>query len=495
LITARAQLDLWGYRLRSVVGRVTGIWPDFDHTALDDARTTARLLRGLLSEAPDSLNLTTSALIDWPTASSRPIPTRHRVTAIGRNLVHLVDQLPRARGHHQVDSCALARYRAVLDRAVDDHRIDAHEAAELAELIKAGGLTRSAVEDVHRELLDRQRVDAHADGVITWEEAASLRKLAELVGMPEHIAIEEMLGRQDKARRQALAGWRVVGIGLTDEVADILDLAADHTAATGTSITAPTKLVVARNEDQSVPRVRRAAADGRLVLNPEQARNHLLAVIEQAMPAPVADAPTYRRTPIVRWDEHWRPVELDPHDCIGRFDEDARARALHRVGAGHAPAANAPFRRTVELAPATLAATRADVPTAQQMHANQTSGTPRYMPPRESDLAAASGRAPARPATSGPPSPAPSQGPTSATDRRPVRSTPTSSPASPPRQARGVERARIASGVFFLVLASLLVLITALAALGGTPLGAVTLALLIAAALYWGGAKLIRRKN
>lgn len=40
LLTARAQLDFEQYELRSVVGRVTGIWPAFAHTALDDARAT-----------------------------------------------------------------------------------------------------------------------------------------------------------------------------------------------------------------------------------------------------------------------------------------------------------------------------------------------------------------------------------------------------------------------------------------------------------------------
>jgi DNA polymerase-3 subunit epsilon len=310
LLTARSQLDLWGYRLRSVVGRVTGIWPNFEHTALDDARSTARLLRGFLYDAPERLRLSAPAAPVWPGLPAPGVSTRHRVMADRGDLVHLVDQLPVTRVHRPLDAVALGRYRAALNRAMDDHTIDFEEARELGELIRCDGLTRAAVEQVHRELLEGHRLDVHADGIVTWQEASALSKIARLVGLPEQVGAEEELGRGDKATRRALSEWRVVGIGLDDDVADVLDLAVDYAATTGTSISARTRLVVVNDADRALPRVRRAEDNGKLVLNPADAREHLLAAIREAMPAPPTHEPAHRREPIVRWTEHWRPYEL-----------------------------------------------------------------------------------------------------------------------------------------------------------------------------------------
>jgi DNA polymerase-3 subunit epsilon len=362
LVSARSQLDLWGYRLRSVVGRVTGIWPDYEHTALDDARTTARLLRGLLYDAPEPLRLSAPAPLTWPMITAPVVSTRHRVMADRWDLVHLIEQLPATRVHRPVDAVAIARYRAALHRAIDDHKIDLEETRELGELIRCDGLTRAAVEQVHRELLEGHRLDVHADGIVTWQEASALRTIARLVGLPEQVADEEELGRQDKATRRALAEWRVVGISLDDDVADVLDLAADHAATTGTTISARTRLVVVNDADRALPRVRRAEENGKRVLNPSDAREHLLAVIREATPAPPTHEPVYRREPIVRWTEHWRPYELHVEHCIGRFDEDARSRALHRARPTPSAQSAAATIGTVELAPPAPAATRAAQP-------------------------------------------------------------------------------------------------------------------------------------
>lgn len=362
LVTARCQLDLWGYRLRSVVGRITGIWPDFEHTALDDARTTARLLRGFLHDAPEPLRLSAPAAPVWTGLPAPGVSTRHRVMADRWDLVHLVEQLPVTRVHRPVDAVALDRYRAALHQAMDDRKIDVEEARELGELIRCGGLTRAAVEQVHRELLEGHRLNVHADGIVTWQEASALSQIARLVGLPEQVAAEEELGRQDKTTRRALAEWRVVGIGLDDDVADVLDLAADHAATTGTSISARTRLVVVNDADRALPRVRRAQDNGKLVLNPTDARERLLAAIRKATPSPPAHEPAYRREPIVRWTEHWRPYELHVEDCLGCFDEDARSRALHRARPTPRPQSAAVAIGTVELTPAAPAATRAAQP-------------------------------------------------------------------------------------------------------------------------------------
>ena len=316
----------------------------------------------LLYDVPEPLRLSAPAVPVWLGLPAPGVSTRHRVMADRWDLVHLVEQLPITHVYRPVDAAALDRYRVALNRAMDDREIDLEEAGELDELIRCDGLTRAAVEQVNRELLEGHRLDVHADGIVTWQEASALSKIARLVGLPEQVAAEEELGRQDKATRRALAEWRVVGIGLDDDVADVLDLAADHAATTGTSISARTRLVVVNDTDRALPRVRRAEDNGKLVLNPVDAREHLLAAIREATPAPHTHEPAYRREPIVRWTEHWRPYELHVEDCIGCFDEDARSRALHRARPTPSTQLVATTIDTVEPAPPASVAPRAAQP-------------------------------------------------------------------------------------------------------------------------------------
>jgi peptide deformylase len=245
-------------------------------------------------------------------------------------------QLPAPRIPRPVDAVALDRYRAALHRAIDDRKIDVEEACELGELIRSDGLTRAAVEQVHRELLEGHRLDVHSDGIITWQEADALSKIARLVGLPEQVAAEEELGRQDKATRRALAEWRVVGIGLDDDVAEVLDLAADHAATTGTSISARTRLVVVNDADRALPRVRRAEDNGKLVLNPADAREHLLAAIRATTPAPPTPDPAHRREPT-------RRVIAELHSALQRVSQahvfgKGMGIAAPQIGIGRAAA-------------------------------------------------------------------------------------------------------------------------------------------------------------
>lgn len=160
LVTARSQLDLRDYKLSAVVERITGIWPDYEHTALGDARATTRLLRGFLYDTPDKLLLSASTPQIWHTTNAPVVSTQHRVM-VDQNrwdLVHLIEQLPMSRIPRAVDVDALDRYRAALDLysaalrlAKDDRKIELEEVWELGELIRCGGLTRAAVEQVHRD--------------------------------------------------------------------------------------------------------------------------------------------------------------------------------------------------------------------------------------------------------------------------------------------------------------------------------------------------------
>lgn len=54
-VTARSQLDLWGYRLPDVALRLTGERPSAQHSAPGDARACAPVLTELISNAPHPL--------------------------------------------------------------------------------------------------------------------------------------------------------------------------------------------------------------------------------------------------------------------------------------------------------------------------------------------------------------------------------------------------------------------------------------------------------
>jgi DNA polymerase III epsilon subunit family exonuclease len=215
LCTLRTAESLWGKGhndLNSLVKRLTGHQPnpDLAHTALGDARTTERLLRWFLHDAPEPLRrLWAPPTLVWP---ARPTPggvsTRNRVIAGGPDSVQLVEQLP-ITCTHPVAAVALASYELALQRAMDDRKIDLEETPELDELIRCNELTRTTVERVCRKLLERHWLDVHDDGNVTWQEANALSKMALLVGLPKQVAAEE-LGHQDKVpfyRREPILRW------------------------------------------------------------------------------------------------------------------------------------------------------------------------------------------------------------------------------------------------------------------------------------------------
>ncbi len=173
LLAARSQLDLSVYKLPKVMEQVIGIPPDYEHTALDDARTTGRLLCGFLHDAPERLRLSTPKPIDWdPRPTLGGVSTRHRVIAAdGLDLVHLVKQLPITYARQPVNA-DFASYEVALHQAMNDRKID----LELGELIRCDGLVRAAVEQIRRELLEHHRLDVHAHRKFTWQEVYALYK-------------------------------------------------------------------------------------------------------------------------------------------------------------------------------------------------------------------------------------------------------------------------------------------------------------------------------
>ncbi|MFV2097706.1 3'-5' exonuclease [Micromonospora sp. LOL_014] len=70
LVTARTQIDSWGYKLEYVHHLVTGEWLDAVHSALGDARALAVTLTKFVNEAPQRLS--------WIGPQPAPIPVLPR---------------------------------------------------------------------------------------------------------------------------------------------------------------------------------------------------------------------------------------------------------------------------------------------------------------------------------------------------------------------------------------------------------------------------------
>lgn len=171
------------------------------HTALEDARATAKLLTLYLSEAQAGGIATLKALgLDpeafpeaWPTfeASGRTAvrtPGERATTALPY-LARLVAALTIV----QADE-AVAPYIDLLDRALEDRQVTAEEAAALQATASSWGLSREQVLSAHHSYLESLVVAAFADGRVTFTERQDLEAVALLLAVDSSV-LEAMLYR------------------------------------------------------------------------------------------------------------------------------------------------------------------------------------------------------------------------------------------------------------------------------------------------------------
>jgi DNA polymerase-3 subunit epsilon len=82
----------------------------------------------------------------------------------------------------ETDSAALA-YTALLDRVLEDRRVEEIEAQALLELATTWGLSGDLIKQLHRNYLLRLGAAALSDFVLTDVERRDLRQVAELLGI------------------------------------------------------------------------------------------------------------------------------------------------------------------------------------------------------------------------------------------------------------------------------------------------------------------------
>ncbi|MEA5117997.1 MAG: exonuclease domain-containing protein [Propionicimonas sp.] len=164
-----------------------GITLENAHSALGDARATARLLTAYLMccgmPIPWQQVSDQCAHYAWPTYNGqlpevrmvqRPSASQRRPDAW---LDRIVARLPRA------SSVAEDSYLEVLGRALVDQYLSAHDQAELVALAADLGLGQEQLRDLHVRYLRAMGAVALADGVVTTEERRDLERVASCLGL------------------------------------------------------------------------------------------------------------------------------------------------------------------------------------------------------------------------------------------------------------------------------------------------------------------------
>ena len=154
------------------------------HTAVGDAHAVAGLLRYYLRVAgqpvPWSPVLTETRSHWWPTSAAtedrRPVArsaTPHRVDAW---LDRITSTLPRN------PAPAVESYLCVLEQALLDGYLSAHEEDALVRLAMSVGLERDQLAAIHMTYVDAMAIAAWADGTVTDSERTELHQVALMLG-------------------------------------------------------------------------------------------------------------------------------------------------------------------------------------------------------------------------------------------------------------------------------------------------------------------------
>ncbi len=171
-----------------------GVLHEDEHTALGDARATAGLLCALMERARRAGVTDLTALgcepLQFPAAAwlARMSSTGKRLSrsagaaqrAEERSyLAHLVERVL----GDEARSAREGEYLALVDRALEDRRVTAGEAAQLVEMAASWGMTRSNVLEAHRAYLGSLVSEALSDGSVIDAERRDLEDVCDLLGL------------------------------------------------------------------------------------------------------------------------------------------------------------------------------------------------------------------------------------------------------------------------------------------------------------------------
>ncbi|MES2791172.1 MAG: exonuclease domain-containing protein [Planctomycetota bacterium] len=266
-----------------------------NHSALDDARATAGLLSYLLGGTsressfksagakPHPSNLHSLAATHWPRILKG---TRHPLTRqVARQRQHsnpYLQRLMELTSASSIDDSDGIAYSALIERVLEDRRIDESEGDLLINTALDWGLSRDSIVQVHKDFLRNLVVAALIDGIVTDAERRDLQIVAKLLGLDQSILnsqIEQASRRLGTAARtvapsNGLQGksvcftgelrCRLNGAEMTREQAHLLASAADLKIAT--SVTKSLDLLVVADPNTQSGKAKKARDYGIRIL-------------------------------------------------------------------------------------------------------------------------------------------------------------------------------------------------------------------------------------
>ena len=259
-----------------------GITVEQWHSALEDAKLTARLLdayiemanasgvAGVLETVARAHAFPKEPWHDFPPPSGRHLSrqlARIQEGAPESYLKRLIQRLPA----DEAPGPAEAQYLNLLDRALEDRRITLDESQLLIEEATRYGLSPSRVQACHYLYLSSLVRRANADGLVTPEERTDLEFVAELLGIARS-GLEALLPTSPSvpATEEGLRGKRICftgaslcrlnGYPLTRELAE--ELAERSGVLVVSTVTKKTDLVVAHDPETMSGKGRKAREYG-----------------------------------------------------------------------------------------------------------------------------------------------------------------------------------------------------------------------------------------
>ena len=160
-----------------------GIEPPIEaHSALDDARATAMLFLELYRRGRADTVCQETIWPKVPRSGRQPV-TRKEVRGRPQTNCYLqrLAELSRDNSGEANDAASLG-YLALLERVLEDRRIDPNEGNALIQTATRWGISLQKVEHLHGEFLRRLGAAALIDGIVTDAERKDIHQVATLLG-------------------------------------------------------------------------------------------------------------------------------------------------------------------------------------------------------------------------------------------------------------------------------------------------------------------------
>lgn len=217
----------------------------------------------------------------WPRLTSTEpgcglLPRSHEVRAPETTWLDRIISMMPSGGERQVDA-----YLDVLEMALLDRYLSAHEIDSLVSVAARLALDRDMVQQLHEDYMAAMAKVAWEDGVVSDSEHHDLVRVSELLGLPEH-SVEGALARaqtnaeaHDPSTQFALQrGDSVCFTGTMAKPRDVLENEARAHGLVVSGLTKNTRLLVAADPDSLSGKAKKARDYGIPVVN--EAGFHLL---------------------------------------------------------------------------------------------------------------------------------------------------------------------------------------------------------------------------